>query len=493
MRLMLLHSFRYLILFWLVCGCAPAVEAQLIPGLGPSASSASADDESTTLDSNAIVPKKANAFESELEKYQSLEKTFREKMPESLRETSFLLAHYQWISCFVLVFLGLFVDVATRFVLSALVRLARKDSSRGDTESDKLAEQKVWKPIGLLAQAATWYYGSWIIGFPLGLMKVLAVGLKLFAVFAAVWTTFRIIDWIAGFIARKALGTKTKFDDLLVPLIQKCLKTFAVCTGIIFFADVFDLEVTAIVGGLGLGGAALAFASQDTLSNLFGSLTVLADRPFEIGDWIVSDGVEGTVENVGMRSTRVRTFYNSLITLPNSRLTTSVVDNMGRRQFRRFTTSIGVQYDTTPEQIDAFCEGIREIIRRHPYTRKDYFQVYLNGFGASSVDILLYMFFKCDDWPTELRERHRLLIDVMKLAANLGVQFAFPTQTLHMFQEDNNVDYASLHYDDPPSHGQDIASTVTGPHMAREDYPPVDVVSGKLRAAEMPTYRAGGE
>ena len=134
-----------------------------------------------------------------------------------------------------------------------------------------------------------------------------------------------------------------------------------------------------------------------------------------------------------MRSTRVRTFYNSVIVLPNSRLTTAVVDNMGKREFRRFTTKLGVQYDTTPEQLEAFCEAIREIIRRHPYTRKDYFQVYVNDLGASSIDILLYMFFECTDWPTELRERHRLLTDIMRVAQRLGVQFAFPTQTCLLY------------------------------------------------------------
>ena len=429
--------------------------------------------------------KEPSTFDKTVAAFKDWSEDFSDFFPESLHTKRFLIEDYQWISCLVLVFLGLFVDFSVRFLLSWAVRLLRKDSQSDDTEADRQAERKVWKPIGLLMQATTWYFGCFLIGFPIAVLKMLAVGLKLFAVFAAIWTAFRVIDWLAGFLSRKAAGTATKFDDLLVPLIQKCLKTFAVCIGVVFFADVFELEITALIGGLGIGGAALAFASQDTLSNLFGSLTVLADRPFEIGDWIVSDGVEGTVEDVGMRSTRVRTFYNSLVTLPNSRLTTSIVDNMGRRQFRRFTTTIGVQYDTTPEQIDAFCEGIREIIRRHPYTRKDYFQVYLNGFGASSVDILLYMFFKCDDWPTELRERHRLLIDVMKLAEKLDVQFAFPTQTLHMFQENNNVDYASLHYDDPHSHGQGAASSVAGPHMSREDYPPVEAVSATSGAAEM--------
>ena len=176
MRRMPLYSFRYLIFLWLACSCATTVQAQFIPGFGDSTNSENAAGDSEELDSNAITPKKTNAFENELEKYQSLEQTFREMMPKSLLTTRFVLADYQWISCFVLVFLGLFVDVAIRFLLSTIVRFARKDSRLGDTESDKLAERKVWKPIGLLAQAATWYYGSWIIGFPLGLMKVLAVG-----------------------------------------------------------------------------------------------------------------------------------------------------------------------------------------------------------------------------------------------------------------------------------------------------------------------------
>jgi MscS family membrane protein len=172
------------------------------------------------------------------------------------------------------------------------------------------------------------------------------------------------------------------------------------------------------------------------VSNLFGSLTLLFDRPFQIGDWIQIGSVDGSVESVGMRSTRVRTFYNSLITIPNSELTTATIDNYGARQYRRFKTDIGVQYDTTPEQIEAFCEGIRELIRRHPYTRKDYYHVYLNTFGASSLNILLYCFLDTPEWSTELRERERLMLDIMKLARELGVQFAFPTQTLHMFKEE---------------------------------------------------------
>ena len=113
----------------------------------------------------------------------------------------------------------------------------------------------------------------------------------------------------------------------------------------------------------------------------------------------------------------------------------AVVDNYGRRQYRRWKTHIGVQYDTPVDRIETFCEGIRELIRCHPYTRKDYYMVYLNGLGAHSLDVLLYAFLECPDWGTELREKHRLFADVLRVAEELEVDFAFPTQTLHVVGE----------------------------------------------------------
>ncbi len=120
------------------------------------------------------------------------------------------------------------------------------------------------------------------------------------------------------------------------------------------------------------------------------------------------------------------------MTLPNSLLTTAVVDNMGRRRYRRIKTTLGLQYNTTPDQLEAFCEGVRELVRRHPNTRKDYFHVYFNDFGPSSLDVMLYCFVQCPDWGAELQSRHSLLANIVRLADKLGVQFAFPTRTLHM-------------------------------------------------------------
>lgn len=380
--------------------------------------------------------------------------------PQAMQGVHFLIKDYQWYCLIVVIVAGFVADMITRFSLKWLTRAWYRHVR---SEAEGVSRQNPWKPLGLLTQVLTWYWGTLLIGIPTQMVLILLVALKFFAVFVAVWTTFRLIDILSNYMAKRAEKTVTKFDDLLIPLVSKSLKALSICVGVILFADMFDLDWTALIGGIGLGGAAIAFASQDALGNFFGSLTVLTDRPFEIGDWIVTDGVEGTVETVGIRSTRVRTFYNSLITLPNSRLTTAIVDNMGKRQYRRLRVTLGVEYDTTPAKIEAFCEGIRELLRRHPFTRKDYYHVYFNNFSDSSLDILLYCFLECPDWSMELREREQLFLNILRLAEGLGVSFAFPTQTLHMFQQTAAAGSASAELTSPALTGQKLAAEIAGP------------------------------
>jgi MscS family membrane protein len=386
--------------------------------------------------------------------------------PEKLTRQQFLIPDYQWICLLLLIFIGFIVDWITRALLNRITHIWVHYQKSGHGLKQM---ENPWKPVGLLSQALVWYYGTAAIGFPASVLEILFVGLKLFAVVSAVWTAFLFINLFSVYLHEKAKKTGTKYDDLLVPLVSRSLKFFVACMGIITGAKAFNLPIHGLIGGLGLGGAALALASKDAISNLFGSLTVLTDRPFEVGDWVVTDKAEGSVESVGFRSTRIRTFYNSQITIPNSILTTSMVDNMGRRHFRRIKTTLGVQYDTTPEQMDAFCEGIRELIRRHPYTRKDYYHVYFNQFGASSLDILLYCFLQCPDWSVELRERHRLFLDILQLARKLGVQFAFPTSTLHMFSAEPPADAETI--DDPFATGRRQAAAIAGPILRGDDRP----------------------
>ncbi len=353
----------------------------------------------------------------------------RARMPEALNAPIFLLEGWQWIALILLAFAGVVVDRLVRwFVHIWLKKLLARSASIREASLDADFE----KPLGILAMGGFWWISLPMIDLPAGALTALLFATKLIVALSGVWAVYRLVDLIAAHFLALAVRTETKVDDILVPLIRRAVKVVVLAFGVLFMAQNLNIDITSLLAGLGIGGLAFALAAKDTVENLFGSVTVLIDRPFQIGDWVVIGDLEGTVEEIGFRSTRIRTFYNSKITVPNSRLVNSSVDNLGEREYRRVKCKIGVQYDTSPDKIEAFCEGIRELIRARPYLRKDYYMVYLNEFADSSLNILLYAFFMTPDWATELRERHRLFVDIVRLAHRLEVEFAFPTQTLHL-------------------------------------------------------------
>ena len=301
------------------------------------------------------------------------------------------------------------------------------------SEEDPEQLRKTLRPIGLAAAATVWLGAMRFVELQPTIDLLLRSTLRIFLVLAATVSAWRLIDLIAGYAQVRAERTSNRVDDILVPLVTRAVKLFVLVIGGIYAADALDIPIAPLLASLTVAGVGFSFAAKDTVENFFGSVAVVLDRPFDIGDWVVIEGTEGIVEQVGFRSTRIRTFYNSLITVPNSNLVRAEVDNYGRRQYRRWKTTLGLQYDTTPDQLVAFTEGVRELVRTHPYTRKDYYQVWCNEFSASSLDVMLYMFFEVPDWNTELRERERLFLDIVRLANQLGVQFAFPTQTVHVF------------------------------------------------------------
>jgi MscS family membrane protein len=371
--------------------------------------------------------------EGEESEYVPLHLRLRRELPQTLTQRGFLLENWRWLALLVTVALGVLVDKLVGLLSrQGLTHWSRRSRSRAIQE----IPDNMLRPFGLMAMALVWWLGINLMGLPEQALLVLLVAVKFLASAATVWAAYRLVDLLSARLREHAEATENTLDDILVPLIPRTLKIFIAVVGIVFVANNLNIDVTGLVAGLGLGGLAFALAAKDMVQNLFGSITVLLDRTFTVGDWIVVDGKEGTVEQIGFRSTRIRTFYNSLITLPNSHFITAEVDNMGKRRYRRLSTKFGLAYHTPPERIEAFCEGVRELVRQHPYMRKDYYHVYLNGLGDSSLEVLVYVFWETPDWSTELRERHRFLLDCLRLAKQLEIEYAFPTQTLYLRQED---------------------------------------------------------
>ncbi|HJL19736.1 MAG TPA: mechanosensitive ion channel family protein [Sandaracinaceae bacterium LLY-WYZ-13_1] len=355
--------------------------------------------------------------------------TLLEDAPSWLSDKVLGIAWWQLIGLLLAVGLALLIRYAVSWVVQnqgtkALTRLVQALDGR--------LLKRAARPIGTVVMMLLLMWVVPVLRFGVDVNRVLIFALRVGAAVAGVVIVYRLVDVGSDVMAKRADETETKLDDQLVPLVRKSVKVITVVLGVIFVLQNMEVDVASLIAGVSLGGLAFTLAARDTVSNLFGSLSIFADQPFQVGDWVVMQGVEGMVEEVGMRSTRVRTFYRSLVSIPNSKVADGVIDNYGMRDARRTFLKLGVQYDTTPEQMEAFCEGIRGILAANPKVKKDSYHVYFTGFGDSALEVMLYFFFQVDSWTDELINRHNIYLDVLRLAKELGVSFAFPTRTLHM-------------------------------------------------------------
>lgn len=357
-------------------------------------------------------------------------------LPESFSDTLFFsLTLTTWICLFLTILVGLIVSSLASKVLSTVLIKAlhlKKIHSLLSTNDHDLV---LSKPLNLMLLGWIFLLGISSLTLPGNIVTAFTVSAKILTFTGLTWLGFQIADLIQKYILSKAQKTTSKFDDLLAPLFGRALKIFILLFVIISVAEIFNLPLSSLLAGLGIGGIAIAMAAKDTIANIFGSLTVLVDRPFHIGDWVVIGDTEGTVEDVGFRSTRIRTFYDSVITIPNSLLLTAKVDNMGSRTFRRIKENLGITYQTPAEKVETFCNEIRTIIANHPDTRKDYYIVNFTGFKDSYLNIMLYCFVKVPNWQAELNAKQDILLSIAKKADELGVEFAYPTQTLFIQKE----------------------------------------------------------
>ena len=390
----------------------------------------------------------------------------REQFPNSWQTEVLYLPIYQWVCLLSIAIISFFVK---QLFQREMTWVADKLLQRYDPEF-KESTISIWTPVGRLLFVCLLFFCAYIIGLPLSIIGICFAILPFLAIVMAMWSVFAIANVIGGYLTRRAKRNSDEFNHLAISLGTTTIKIIATLAGIVTATAIFKPDWgTTLAGGFGIGGIAIALASQESLSNFIGSLSVLFDSPFVIGDWIIVDGVEGEVESVGFRSTRIRTGMNSQVTIPNSQVAKTHVDNLGRRRYRRYLTRIGVEYKTTTEQMRAFCEGIQELIRRQPHTRKDFYAVYFNDFGDSSLEIILVCYFEVSDWPTELRERHRLLLDIVTLAEQLKVTFAFPTQTVHLYKEEATSRLASI--ENPETAGQTAAADIAGELLNYQDRP----------------------
>jgi len=287
-------------------------------------------------------------------------------------------------------------------------------------------------PIGLIVATGFWYAMTHFLSLEGLVLTILLALIKVSFSAGLIWAAYNLVEVFSSYIEALTEKTETDLDDHLVPFLKKTLRVFVILFGTLLAIQNLGVNVMSLLAGLGLGGLAFALAARDTAANLFGSIMLITDRPFKIGDWIKANDTEGTVEEVGFRSTQVRTFYNSLVSIPNSILANVKIDNMGARKYRRVYTTLGLTYNTPPDKLQEFINGVNKIIESNPNTWEGMHQVVFSGYGDFSLDVMVYFYLDVDDWFQEMQERQKIFFEILALAPKVGVEFAFPTQTLHV-------------------------------------------------------------
>ena len=307
-------------------------------------------------------------------------------------------------------------------------------------ELDKVLK-KLAHPISLLISLAFIDKIFPSLQFSLEVNTWVFLGLNIAETVFWIYVLLKLVKVVMRIYEEFTERTHSRLDDQLVPILNNFLKGLVLVFGLFKVLRLFGVDTTTLVAGATIGGLAFALASQDTVKNLIGTIMIFLDKPFHIDDWIEAGEISGTVEQVGFRSTIVRAADTSIYQIPNSKLSEIVINNKGLRLFRRYNTNLGVRYDTPPILIEAFVKGVREIIIAHPETRSDSYNVEFTGFGDSALLIMVNVYFKSLVWGVEQSSKHRLHMAIIKLAKELGVEFAFPstTVTIEQFPEKKSL------------------------------------------------------
>ena len=246
-----------------------------------------------------------------------------------------------------------------------------------------------------------------------------------------IWGVYNLCDAGHGLIMQLLKRSSLHIDETLAEMISALAHMVCVMFGIVLVANEWNYDITAFVASLGIGAMAIAFAAKDSLANIFGSLVIITERPFVIGDWISANNVEGIVESITFRSTCIRTFYQELVYVPNNLLSNTPIINYTQRQKYRIQFMLGLTYSTTREQMQEVCQQIRSLCERLDEIYNDGIDVNFFEFGDSSLNIRIVCYAKAPNNSVYLRAREKFNLEVMKILEENGVSCAFPSRSVY--------------------------------------------------------------
>jgi MscS family membrane protein len=292
----------------------------------------------------------------------------------------------------------------------------------------------VGRPIPFLFATIGLRYGLNTLAFSEGLFGIITDTFSVLFTVAVTFFIYSLVDVVDYAIIHITAKTETKMDDMMAPMVRKSLRVVIVVLALVQIATILsDKPVTSILAGLGVGGLAVALAAQETIKNFFGSLVIFADKPFELGERIKVGGHEGSIEEVGFRSTRIRTLEGHLVTVPNGELANMMIQNVSKRPYIKRVMNVTITYDTSPEKVQEALDILRALLDNHEGMNADFPpRVFFSDFNDCSLNILAIYWYHPPDYWKYLEHANGLNMELLKQYNEAGIEFAFPTQTLYV-------------------------------------------------------------
>lgn len=348
---------------------------------------------------------------------------------EFLNSVIFGLPNWKWLSLFAIIIVLYFTRI---LIFGLIVRLKKTQNYfQPSTFMKHFLDQEIERGLSwvIISTIALVLIDS--LNLPLHIGKYIELTIKVFLSFNLIRACYLAAEAIGLSIENIARGTQTQLNGQLAPFATKTLKVLVIIVGSLIVLQNFGVNVTALLAGLGIGGVALAFAAQDTVANVFGTITILLDSPFKLGDQVKIGDTEGIVEEIGFRSTHIKTPYNSSVIIPNSVVAKEKIDNLTKRDnWIRFRHVIGFTYSATPDLIQSFSENLKYQLLQNPTVDRERIAIHLNSFGDYALNVIVNFHYRLKYDEIDLAKTAEFLKLVYAVAEQHKLSFAYPTQSL---------------------------------------------------------------
>lgn len=337
---------------------------------------------------------------------------------------------YVVIAVAVFALFALLKKIFAKYVFKIILKLVDKTKFKADTKIVAAFEKPVTNFFGVLG----FYFAFKILTMAYNITSIPTIN-KVFTsavIILISWGVYNLTEESSVLFEKMHKAYDIKVDKILFPFMSKILKFTLIALAINVIADIWEIPIQGFITGLGLGGLAFALAAKDAAANIIAGIFIILDKPFTIGDWITIDNLEGTIESISFRITKIRTFDEAIITVPNSKLANEPLTNFSRRGKRRINFNLAVTYDTSREKLQTCVDNIRKMIENHPQVNKQIIHVRFDKFNDSSLDIFIYFFVDTIALDEYLKIKENINFNIIEILEQVGVSIAFPSTSIYV-------------------------------------------------------------